>query len=162
MSKTLFMDLDDTLIVTKSGKTFPESKDDWKVKEGVVNAIRNYDPSRIHIISNQGGISKGFITVEEFQEKLEAVKACLYEETGITISSAFCTSLDKNDPRRKPNAGMIEEYFRNRVIKSFSDFMMVGDASGLPGNFSDSDKKCAENAGIKYMDINEFIECYKQ
>lgn len=34
---------------------------------------------------------------------------------------------------------------------------MVGDASGLPGQFSDSDKVCAERAGIDYMDVNEFI-----
>lgn len=34
---------------------------------------------------------------------------------------------------------------------------MVGDASGLPGQFSDSDKVCAENAGIDYMDVITFV-----
>lgn len=34
---------------------------------------------------------------------------------------------------------------------------MVGDASGLPGQFSDSDKVCAENAGIDYMDVIQFV-----
>lgn len=37
---------------------------------------------------------------------------------------------------------------------------MVGDASGLEGQFSDSDKKFAENAGIDYMDVNEFKASY--
>lgn len=37
---------------------------------------------------------------------------------------------------------------------------MIGDASGKPRQFSDSDKKCAENAGIKYMDVDDFIEKY--
>ena len=34
---------------------------------------------------------------------------------------------------------------------------MVGDASGLPGQFSDSDKVCAEKAGIDYMDVITFV-----
>lgn len=35
--------------------------------------------------------------------------------------------------------------------------LMVGSASGLPGQFSDSDKVCAENAGIDYMDVITFV-----
>lgn len=35
--------------------------------------------------------------------------------------------------------------------------LMVGDASGLPGQFSDSDKVCSENAGIDYMDVITFV-----
>ena len=37
-----------------------------------------------------------------------------------------------------------------------SDMLMIGDASGKPGQFSDSDKKTAENYGIDYMDIEDF------
>jgi hypothetical protein len=33
---------------------------------------------------------------------------------------------------------------------------MIGDASGKLGQFSDSDKKTAENYGIDYMDIEDF------
>ena len=35
--------------------------------------------------------------------------------------------------------------------------LMVGSASGLPEQFSDSDKVCAENAGIDYMDVIQFV-----
>ena len=35
--------------------------------------------------------------------------------------------------------------------------LMAGGASGLPGQFSDSDKVCAENAGIDYMDVTRFV-----
>lgn len=35
---------------------------------------------------------------------------------------------------------------------------MIGDASGKPGDFSDSDKKCAENFGIDYIDVRDFLE----
>ena len=37
-----------------------------------------------------------------------------------------------------------------------SECLMVGDASGLEGQHSDDDKRCAENAGIDYMDVTEF------
>lgn len=38
---------------------------------------------------------------------------------------------------------------------------MVGDASGLEGQFSDSDLKTAKNFGCDYMDITEFINFLK-
>jgi hypothetical protein len=40
-------------------------------------------------------------------------------------------------------------------IKSVS--LMIGDASGKEGQFSDSDKKTAENFGIDYMDVDDFV-----
>ena len=36
--------------------------------------------------------------------------------------------------------------------------IMIGDASGKEGQFSDSDKKTAENFGIDYMDVNDFVK----
>lgn len=41
-----------------------------------------------------------------------------------------------------------------------NDCLMIGDASGLEGQFSDSDKKTAENFGIDYMDVSEFVNVY--
>ena len=35
--------------------------------------------------------------------------------------------------------------------------LMIGDASGKEGQFSDSDKKTAENFGIDYMDVEDFV-----
>lgn len=43
----------------------------------------------------------------------------------------------------------------NEYIKQKS--LMIGDASGKEGQFSDSDKKTAENFGIAYMDVNDFV-----
>ena len=37
---------------------------------------------------------------------------------------------------------------------------MIREASGLEGQFSDSDKKTAENFGIDYMDVSEFVNVY--
>ena len=38
--------------------------------------------------------------------------------------------------------------------------LMIGDASGKKGDFSDSDKKCAENFGIDYIDVKDFLELW--
>ena len=35
--------------------------------------------------------------------------------------------------------------------------LMIGDASGKEGQFSDSDKKTAENYHIDYIDVEDFI-----
>ena len=35
--------------------------------------------------------------------------------------------------------------------------LMIGDASGKEGQVSDSDKKTAENFGIDYIDVEDFI-----
>lgn len=76
----------------------------------------------------------------------------------------YCGSNDRNNPMRKPNTGMLEELFNN--YKSWNDglsekdCLMIGDASGLEGQFSDSDKKTAENFGIDYMDVSEFVNIY--
>lgn len=43
------------------------------------------------------------------------------------------------------------------LIDTLSGKTFPGDASGKEGQFSDSDKKCAENFGIDYMDVNDFI-----
>lgn len=67
---------------------------------------------------------------------------------------------------RKPNTGMIDDILmkcKDTVMRgmNFSQLkgcsLMVGGASGLPGQFSDSDKVCAENAGVDYMDVIQFV-----
>ena len=65
--KLLITDLDGTLIETLSGDTFPKGIWDMKLKLYVFEAIKNYAPDDILIISNQGGIEKGFVDKEMFE-----------------------------------------------------------------------------------------------
>ena len=53
---------------------------------------------------------------------------------------------------------MLEELANDYGIRSKKECIMIGDASGKPGDFSDSDKKCAENFGIDYIDVRDFLE----
>ena len=71
----------------------------------------------------------------------------------------YCASNDKDNPYRKPNTGMLEKlYYNHNLNYNKQEMIMIGDASGKPGNFSDSDKKCAENFGIDYIDVRDFLE----
>ena len=73
----------------------------------------------------------------------------------------YCETNNKLDLYRKPNTGMLEELMESYVGDDF-DFikqksLMIGDASGKEGQFSDSDKKTAENFYIDYIDVNDFV-----
>ena len=162
--KVLFCDLDGTLIDTVSGNTFPNGIWDMKFKFDVLEAIKKLSPDYILIVSNQGGIETGFVNKQNFQTKSEYIGKSISEYCECKCYVMYCTSNDKLDPYRKPNPMMLEHLTKTYIgddfdyIKSLS--LMIGDASGLPGQFSDSDKKTAENFGIDYLDIEDFIKIY--
>lgn len=161
--KVLFIDLDSTLIKTVSGKTFPEDITDFRVQLPVLNKIKEKLPNLIHfyIVSNQGGIGK-FISEADFTTKIEAISdLCFFylneRKLLMYYDYIYCASNNKNNPNRKPNTGMLKELCYNHNL-SYDKKEMIGDASGKPGDFSDSDKKCAENFGIDYIDVRDFLE----
>lgn len=162
--KILFADLDGTLIKTKSGETFPKGIWDMEFRFDVLDAIKYMKPDYILIVSNQGGIESGFVDLDNFQAKVEYIACAIQEYCECKAYCEYCTTNNKEDPYRKPNIGMLnhltEKYIGDdfEYIKSVS--LMIGDASGKEGQFSDSDKKTAENFGIDYMDVDDFISYY--
>lgn len=165
--KVLLCDLDGTLIVTRSGNTFPIDESDWQFKPGIKEAIQAYNPRYIFIVSNQGGIEKGFVNEAMFIKKLQAIRDEMDTWGSYIIAWNYCTSNDPKHPYRKPNDGMVHDFmhdYANGYDFSKRNALMIGDASGLGGQFSDSDLQCAKNAGIRYVDVNRFIEamcpCY--
>lgn len=52
-----------------------------------------------------------------------------------------------------------EEDEEEKIV--YDTILMIGDASGKEGQFSDSDKKTAENFGCEYMDVDDFVDKYK-
>lgn len=160
--KILFADLDGTLIKTKSGETFPKGIWDMEFRFDVLNAIKKLQPDYILIVSNQGGIENGFVDKYDFQVKTEYVGIAIREYCRCKCYCEYCTTNNKQDYYRKPNIGMLEHLTERYVgddlehIKSVS--LMVGDASGKEGQFSDSDKKTAENFGCDYLDVEDFVK----
>lgn len=137
----------------------------------VFEAIKNYAPDDILIISNQGGIEKGFVDREMFEYKFDYISNALEDYTDISVSAYYCDSNNKRNANRKPNIGMIKEYMdfieymnndedeEEKIV--YDTILMIGDASGKEGQFSDSDKKTAENFGCEYMDVDDFVDKYK-
>lgn len=159
--KLLLLDLDGTLIETVTGHTFPKGCWDMKFKEGILDAIKNYNPSGVFICSNQGGIAKSFVNEFGFIAKSVYIRECIQEYTGISlVDYAYCTNTEKDNEDRKPNIGMFKKACAFFNVHTPQSYLMVGDASGKPGNFSDSDKVFADNAGCKYMDVEDFIALY--
>lgn len=124
------------------------------------------------IVSNQGGVEAGFVSGADIEAKIEYGLRSVHDLAvkrgirGVLYEKRLCYSNDEQNPMRKPNTGMIDDILmkcKDTVMRgmNFSQLkgcsLMVGDASGLPGQFSDSDKVCAENAGIDYMDVITFV-----
>ena len=159
--KVIFCDLDGTLIETISGETFPKGIWDMRIRFDVLGAIKKLNPEYILIVSNQGGIESGFVDRDNFKSKSEYITRAIKEYCECDCYGMYCETNDKSDPYRKPNALMLEDLLETYVGDDFDYIkqksLMIGDASGKEGQFSDSDKKTAENFGIDYMDVNDFI-----
>jgi DNA 3'-phosphatase len=152
--KVLFLDMDHNLIQPKDGKRFPDDPTDWEfilpTKEKVLEL--HEQGYKVVVVSNQGGIAFGEEAHEGLKLKFEAIKAAM----GIPMVFFYCASRSKTDPMRKPNPGMAKKAAQLYDI-DWENSIMVGDASGLPGRFSDSDKMFAVNAGIgTFYDTEEF------
>lgn len=159
--KVIFCDLDGTLIETISGEPFPKGIWDMRIKLDVLDAIKKLNPEYVLIVSNQGGIENGFVDAQKFSIKLFYIVESINEYCGCECYAMYCDTNNKSDPHRKPNTKMLEtlleDYIGDDVEYIKQKSLMIGDASGKEGQFSDSDKKTAENFGIDYMDVNNFV-----
>ena len=157
----IFSDLDGTLINTISGETFPKGIWDMQIRFEVLDKIKEIKPEYFLIVSNQGGIESGFIDAHNFRAKLEYITRAIREYCYCECYGMYCTTNDETDLYRKPNVGMLENLLESYVGDDFDYIkqksLMIGDASGKEGQFSDSDKKTAENFGIDYMDVDDFV-----
>ena len=161
----LFADLDGTLIQTASGKTFAEDCTDFRIRKDVLDKIKCMDELVfICIVTNQGGIPK-YTPKHDFEAKLSAIIQFITNYCyDIEVFARYCISEDGTNPNRKPNTGMLESIMNDdlrwtgKPFKDKANMLMIGDASGKDGQFSDSDKVCAERFGIDYLDVEDFLK----
>lgn len=135
INKALFLDLDGTLITTKSGRVFAEDKDDWKFNKNILSRIEKYvnDGYYVMIVSNQGGIEAGAVKLNDFRHKIRRVVNDLIVETGLPVSRVgyrFTVTNNPEDFYRKPNPGMAYDLALAYIL-NLSQCLMVGDASGM-------------------------------
>ena len=157
----IFCDLDGTLIETISGEAFPKGIWDMKLRFDVLDAIKKLNPQYILIVSNQGGIESGIVNEFNFRTKLDYIENAIWEYCDCECYGAYCSTNDKSNPWRKPNTKMLEalldDYVGDVIDYIKPKCLMIGDASGKEGQFSDTDKKTAENFGIDYIDVEDFV-----
>jgi len=143
-NKMACFDLDNTLIQTKSGKTFPvDIEMDWKFNKNVKEKLKEYYENNfcIIIISNQKGLkTKQQITM--WRNKLIEIE----KQLGIPIM--VYGSIDMNI-YRKPNIGIWDILKKSNV--DMTESFYCGDAMGRDSDFSDTDIKFAINCGLRFI-----------
>ena len=160
--KVAAFDMDGTLIRVKSGKRWPQNKDDWLVWNGaVVPKLKSLveDGFKIVFVTNQRGVSTGNTNLSDITYKIDAVQA----RFDIPMVALVLTN---DDLFRKPlpNAwDLIEAQFNGGVAVDKSKSLFVGDAAGrLPPvvkkkDHSDTDLKFALNVGVEFHTPEEFF-----
>ena len=147
MEKALFLDLDDTVRTSKTGKP-PNEPSDQVLMPNRKKIIHDYKKKgyKIIAVTNQGGIGLGYLTKEQCQ-------ACLYD-INEKLDMAFDLMLfaphkpDDEHYDTKPNPGMLLKA-RHKYNINMKDSIMVGDR--------DSDKLAAERAGVPFKWAKDFF-----
>ena len=160
----IFSDLDGTIIKTISGQMFPLGVWDMLIRFEVINKIKEIKPKCLLIVSNQDGIEKGFVDKRNFEFKMEYLRRSIKEYTGIEVEYSYCPKDAPTCKYRKPNIGMLDPLIYKMINRGIIEnkiekdkMLMIGDESGKEGQFSDKNKKTAENYCIAYMDVEEFV-----
>lgn len=153
-------DLDSTLIVTASGKTFATSRDDWALFDSAVaDVLRKLhrDGYALVIFSNQSGIGG------KFYDEAKARMICgkiddVIASIGVPMHAFVATA---DDRFRKPATALWDLFvaqFNAGIEPNLADCHYVGDAAGRPAgwragakkDFACSDRKFAHNAGLTF------------
>ncbi|XP_013389083.1 bifunctional polynucleotide phosphatase/kinase [Lingula anatina] len=167
-SKIAGFDLDGTIITTNSGRVFPINIGDWKILyPEVPGKLKKLlaDGFKVVFFTNQSGISKGKMTEQEFQRKVENITSKLNIPVQVFVSTG-------SGLYRKPSLGvwnvLLSENNDGIEVDPKQSFY-VGDAAGRPENkdkkkkkdFSCGDRLFALNIGIRFYTPEEYFLGHK-
>lgn len=157
MYKFILFDVDGTLTTTKSGETFRKKADDWEMLPGRVEKCERLREEGVllGLASNQAGVAFSWSNFSEIEIRLEMTKLSMLIDgcyVGVCCSSpnekALPEYFNPNDPRRKPNPGMLLEGMKHVGVNA-EDTLFVGDRP--------EDEQAARNAGIAFQWAHEFF-----
>lgn len=163
-SKIASYDIDGTIIKTKSGNVFPKTSDDWMLNYPEIpkklKSLRD-DGFKICFFTNQGGIAKGKVDVNEFKQKIKLIIAKLQTPVQVFIATS-------DGYYRKPLPGMwehLEEHKNENIKINRIQSFYVGDAAGRPEvgkgatkrrkDHSLADRLYAHNLGVTFYTPEE-------
>ena len=163
--KIVFIDYDGTLAHTRTGHTFPVGIWDMELDLTVFERLRLIQPLAVFVVTNQGGLHSRAAEQSWAHKFIYSIEALTeYLNGSVFVAGRWCTSDDDSNPDRKPNTGMLSALLDEFVAQNGytditkEDCIMIGDASGGPNDWSDSDRRTAANFGIDYLDVNELKE----
>lgn len=160
--KILGVDLDGTIITTKSGRTFPQNEFDWRLLYPVIPQILEQyhsDGFKLVIFTNQKGIQNGKVDAGSFKRKIEKILS------SFTIPAQVYVSLGTM-MYRKPCIGMwnyMEKEENGGIAVNRPESIYVGDAAGRVAtkgrkkDFSTADRLFAMNIGVQFFTPEEFF-----
>jgi D-glycero-D-manno-heptose 1,7-bisphosphate phosphatase len=156
--KLICLDVDGTLVVTKSGETFRKTADDWVWMDGRIEKCKQLraDGIQLALATNQAGVAFPWsrFTEAEMQREIEIVARLIDAGyIGVCYSSPNAKALPQYhnpaDNRRKPGPGMILEAMLHYGVMA-AETIMVGDRS--------DDEGAAKAAGVRFIHADEFFK----
>mmetsp|Transcript_26977 Transcript_26977/g.38013 ORF Transcript_26977/g.38013 Transcript_26977/m.38013 type:complete len:454 (+) Transcript_26977:52-1413(+) len=161
-SKIAAFDLDSTLIATKSGRTFPTGRSDWKwLYEEIPKKLQELHKNgyKVVVFTNQGGVESGNSDPEALKGKIIDI----IKEIEVPLFVVIATATDLY---RKPAVGMWDYFVQtlnDGVEVDKTQSVYVGDAAGRPAqgkkkkDHSCVDRKFAHNIGLEFFTPEEYF-----
>ncbi|MEA3305782.1 MAG: D-glycero-beta-D-manno-heptose 1,7-bisphosphate 7-phosphatase [Candidatus Omnitrophota bacterium] len=133
MKKVIFIDRDGVINRDPGGWTkynYVTKWDEFFFIPGSIEALRRIKGAgyKICLISNQGGISKGYFTQKDLDELSKRMRKEIEEGGGKIDELYYCPHHDKDNCEcRKPKTGLIEQAAGKMHI-DFKNTFMIGDS----------------------------------
>jgi histidinol-phosphate phosphatase family protein len=133
MQKVIFIDRDGVINRDPGGWTkysYVTKWDEFFFIDGSIKALRKLKDAgyRIYLISNQGGISKGYFTQKDLDKLNERMLQEIEKAGGKIDELYYCPHHDKDNCEcRKPKTGLIEQAMRKMDVDCKKTFI-IGDS----------------------------------
>lgn len=138
---TLFLDRDGVLNIEKHDD-YILNWSEFQFYPTTLDALAILRPlfKRIFLVTNQKGVGKGLMSLEDLENIHSNMLAAISAKGGGLDHLFFCTDLDSDSPNRKPNPGMAFQAKTLYPAVDFTQSIMVGNRP--------SDMAFGRNAGM--------------
>ncbi|MFZ5946395.1 MAG: D-glycero-alpha-D-manno-heptose-1,7-bisphosphate 7-phosphatase [Stygiobacter sp.] len=153
MQPAVFLDRDGTINLDTG---YVKNPDDVKILNGVAEGIRKLKQLfgfKIVVISNQAGVAKGLMTLNDVHLVNEKIQSLLKKENAEIDAFYFCPFHPDFDNEEKPKCRKPSPFM---IFKAAEDLMIDLNRSYLIGDRS-SDIEAGINAGVKTILLNSEI-----
>lgn len=126
---TIFLDRDGVINVERKNdyaKTIEEFIFENKALEAI--AILSSKVDNIFVITNQRGIGRGIMSLDDLDKIHSYMKSKIIEYGGQITNIYFCTDVDSSSINRKPNIGMAYQLKKDFPDVEFTKSIMIGNS----------------------------------